>query len=433
MKAVNKDLIIFDPDRHLCFDLDALETYGFARRETSVVDALTVMAAIDYADRIIRRPAYQWRREIHIRVPLYEPDRWYDDTVAQALDEALRLLTGDTWKLEFASRSGTPPPKPQALLELETTDTLKVMAYSDGLDSRAVMALEDASNPGAVLRVRVGNTHRRGERRQGRPTPFTGIPYCVKFDQRPVEPSARSRGFRFAMFAGIAAFLVNVKQAVVPESGQGIFGPALVTTLHGYADYRNHPFFTSKVSKLIKALFSHDLEFVFPRMWSTKGETLLALLQLGDNTPWQDTRSCWQDARWCSLNGKRLQCGVCAACLLRRQSFHQASITEPANTYVCENLGAPKFAQSFPHPFRQTKVLRHYALAAVKQLDRFNMDWLGEGTICTHAANVSLIHSTPLVDVHAQLRSLVHRHTLEWNQFIKAQGPNSFVRQWAGE
>ena len=432
MKCNTSDFLIFEPNRHIKFDLDALETYGFARRETSVVDALTVMAAVDYADRVVRRPAYIWRRDLHIQVPLYEPDRWTDVTVSSAVDDVLRLLTGDNWTFDFIARPGTPPPKPQEPLDLGSTQTRKVMAYSDGLDSRTVVALEDFSSPGAILRVRVGSSAAHGERRHGRPIPFTGIPYSLKLGRRPVESSARSRGFRFAMFAGIAAYLVDAGQAVVPESGQGIFGPVLTATLQGYPDYRNHPMFTVKVAKLIESVFGHKVEYAFPRMWSTKGETLSALRALNPGSTWEGTRSCWQDARWCSIQGKRLQCGVCAACLLRRQSFHSAGIAEPPRTYAFENLRATSFEGAAPTGFRVTKALNHYAIGAVQQLDHFNIDWLGEELISRHAASVALVTSIPFEEVQARLGDLIDRHAKEWTKFVEAQGETSFIRQWVG-
>lgn len=432
MKHDTSEILIFDPDRHIEFDLDALETYGFARRETSVVDALTVTAAVDYADRVVRRPAYAWRRDLHIQVPLYEPDRWMDINVAGNLDDALRLLTGDSWAFDFITRPGAPPPKPQDPLDLGSTQTRKVMAYSDGLDSRAVVALEDISSPGAILRVRVGSRVAHGERQHGRPIPFTGIPYSLKLGRRPVESSARSRGFRFAMFAGIAAYLVDAGQAVVPESGQGIFGPVLTATLQSYPDYRNHPSFTVKAANLIESVFGHKVEYVFPRMWSTKGETLRALSASNLGSTWEGTRSCWQDARWCSVDGKRLQCGVCAACLLRRQSFHSAEVAEPPRTYAFENLKATSFEGAASTGFRVTKALKHYAIGAVQQLDHFSKEWLGDELINRHAANVALVTSIQFEEVQERLGDLIDRHAKEWAMFVEAQGETSFIRQWVG-
>ncbi|MCW5939183.1 MAG: 7-cyano-7-deazaguanine synthase [Fimbriimonadaceae bacterium] len=234
------------------------------------------------------------------------------------------------------------------------------------------------------------------------------------------------------MFGGIAAYLVDARQAVVPESGQGIFGPVLTATLQGYPDYRNHPMFSAKVAKIIESVFGHRVEYVFPRMWSTKGETLRALMALGSASTWEGTRSCWQDSRWCSVNGKRLQCGVCAACLLRRQSFHSAGLKEPVETYAFENLHAMGFPEAAPPGFRVTNALRHYAIGAVQQLDHFNREWLGEASISRHAASVALVTSIPFDEARAQLFDLIDRHAKEWAEFVGSLGETSFIRHWVG-
>ncbi|TIV10694.1 MAG: hypothetical protein E5W00_06550 [Mesorhizobium sp.] len=95
------------------------------------------------------------------------------------------------------------------------------------------------------------------------------------------ETSARSRGFKFALISGIAAYLAGASEIVLPESGQGIFGPALVTSsAQAYPDFRSHPLFTMRMERVLAALLKRPVRFVFPRIWSTKGETLKAYAAL---------------------------------------------------------------------------------------------------------------------------------------------------------
>lgn len=72
------------------------------------------------------------------------------------------------------------------------------------------------------------------------------------------------------------------------------------------------------------------------------------------------------------MDGKKRQCGVCAACLLRRMSVHAAGLKEAPETYVWENLGAASFergaAPSFPKR-RITRAMREYAIAGALHLD----------------------------------------------------------------
>jgi hypothetical protein len=153
--------------------------------------------------------------------------------------------------------------------------TEAVIAYSEGMDSRAVAGLA-----GKTLG---GQTRPRPRRLQGcrqnhfrrSAAPFRESSLQIQEDQN--EPSRIERpdpGLQFALISGLAAYLVDARQILVPESGQGSIGPALVTVSHAYPDYRNHPLFTKRMARFLAALLKNPAEFVFPRLWSTKGETL---------------------------------------------------------------------------------------------------------------------------------------------------------------
>ena len=108
------------------------------------------------------------------------------------------------------------------------------------------------------------------------------IPFKVK-GYRGNESSFRSRGFQFAAVTAIAAQLSNVTRVVVPESGQGALGPVLLPLHNIYADYRNHPTFFRKMERFIKAVLGYRVRFEQPRLWSTKGQTLRAFLNMAES------------------------------------------------------------------------------------------------------------------------------------------------------
>lgn len=422
------EFIDFDPDIHMEVKLDALETYAFARRDSTVLDALTVMAAVDYADLVIGRPAYTWKRELHISIPVYNGDLWNVPDVGAALNDALTFLTGDTWNISFRQRRGVPIKKPQDSLPFEP-EVRRVIAYSNGLDSRAVAGIEDHKNPKSLLRVRVGSGGRQSMKK-GQPIPFTSVPYRVRLDQRRRESSGRSRGFRYAMFGGIAAYLINSNEVVIPESGQGVFGPALTQTLQAYPDYRNHPRSTERISVFLKALFAHEIRFTYPRLFSTKGETLAEYLQFSEASL-SETQSCWRDARWSSVGKKKRQCGVCSACLLRRLSFHSVGLTEEVGTYICDDLTQNTFEACLPTGVRGISSLRDYAIAGVRQLANFTDSYCSEEVIEAHASLMSMELDEPVDDITTGMGRLIQNHTREWEAFIESLGQVSFVRAWA--
>ena len=77
-----------------------------------------------------------------------------------------------------------------------------------------------------------------------------------------------------------------------------------------------------------------------PRLWYTKGQTLQAFLDLPGKREHDltSTRSCWQNRRIVNSGGSKKHCGLCAACLLRRQSLHAAAVTEMPATYLVSDL-----------------------------------------------------------------------------------------------
>ena len=126
-----------------------------------------------------------------------------------------------------------------------------------------------------LIRVRLGTKASDGKALHKLRQPFTSVPYHVRADKGEfVESSARSRGFKFALISGLAAYLTKAGQVIVSESGQGALGPALVPVGQGYEDYRSHPQFTDRMERFLEALLQHKVRFSFTQLWLTKAETL---------------------------------------------------------------------------------------------------------------------------------------------------------------
>jgi hypothetical protein len=236
----------------------------------------------------------------------------------------------------------------------------------------------------------------------------------------------------------LAAYLAKASQIIVSESGQGALGPALVTVGQAYEDYRSHPLFTDRMERFLAALLGHQVRFQFPRLWYTKGETLATFIKECDGgSSWQGTWSCWQQTRQVSVEKKKRQCGICAACMLRRMSVHAAGLIEPEHTYVWEDLGAATFtdgaAASFPRK-KITDKLRQYAIAGSLHLDHLaglqgsaaNLQGL-----TLNAFQLSRSVGLPEADVRAKLDRLLTQHGNEWKGFVHSLGKNSFVADWA--
>jgi 7-cyano-7-deazaguanine synthase in queuosine biosynthesis len=422
-------------DQNIKFSTEILESFSSTNWQTVVYDALVVAAAVEFCDRSLARSAMNWGRRFDVRVPVHDPARWTDRQVTRSLVEALNILTGDDWHFEFRARRMQAAPPAQDRMEFPY-DADAVIAYSEGMDSRAVAGLEGKRLGSRLVRVRVGTKKPDIPKRQRAKLPFAALPYEVKLDGNNAETTARSRGFKFALVAAIGAYLINAPSVIVPESGQGALAPAILPVGQGYADYRNHPVFTALMEKFVSVLLGHQLRYRFPQLWMTKGETLREFI---DNcgpeaSSWASTRSCWQQSRQASVSGTRRQCGICAACMLRRLSVHAAGVREAQDTYVWETLDAPTFEEGANKDFGHiTTALREYALAGVLHLEHFSS--IRESTqydMLRRRATSELVRSlAESPDVVANgLDRLLQQHATEWSAFTDELGEGSFVRRW---
>ena len=420
------------------FNISDLESYCFAAWEPVVYDAMLVAAAVEYADKTQRRPALLWQRDITLRIPVHDVRRWSDSQVTAALCNALVLLTGDRWDVQFYARR-QPETAPRQSHFALPANVKAVIPFSDGLDSCAVAGLMARSLGDTLVRVRLGTKGYDGRAASGRRFPFTSIPYRLRAsDKAFVESSARSRGFKFALISGLAAYLAKADTVIVPESGQGALGPALVTVGQGYEDYRSHPLFTAAMQRFFSALLGHTVRYSFPRLWHTKAETLREFVETSENgNAWSKTWSCWQQNRHVSIDGVKRHCGICAACLLRRLSVHAAGLQEPDAAYVWERLSAAKFREGAAAGFPKKKItgkLREYAIAGVLHLD--HLAGLRASPANAQPLNLSAFQLGRSLgmsqgEARQKLDRLLTQHETEWKAFVGSLGSSSFIAEWA--
>lgn len=414
--------------RHIVLDPERLVSYRLARWEPVIEDALVVCAAVEYCDRRQCRPQAGWGRVFPLRIHVNEPARWMAPAVLHALTAALRCLTGDVWRLEFVQRTSSADNLIQTNFEVPSPESL-LLPYSNGMDSWSVSHLLS----GPVVRVRVGGS--LGRRRQMKIIqPFERVPFRVP-DQDFKERSGRARGFKFAMVSGLAAYLSAAKTVVIPESGQGALGPVLVT--HRYGDYRSHPVFLRKMEGVFCALFSHEIRFEFPRLWSTKGQTLREAVTASGDQTWTETRSCWQKPRQISVGKKQplRQCGYCAACILRRLSVHAALLAEPAESYALEDLSAPSLEAGMARGFDLDRLQgkqQDYAAAGAMHFDHLAALRQSEdqhGALGLAVRELARALGETEAGVAGSMNQMLEQHEDEWRAFLRSLSASSFIRQ----
>jgi hypothetical protein len=423
---------------HLEFSAEELSFFCLVKWEPIVFDALLVAAAVEFCDRSQKQTMHHWARRFNLRVPVHDPKHWNQTNVKKTLRDALSFLTGDHWCIEFTSRKNPHPVPPQSCLEMPG-GSHAIIPFSDGLDSRAVAGLVSKKlGNGNLLRVRLGSKKSEADGLSRYGQQVAAVPYRVHEGDRSFsETSARSRGFKFALISGLAAYLTKASEVIVPESGQGSLGPALAPVGQVYEDYRNHPLFTNLMESFLEALLQYRPRYTFPRLWHTKGETLREfVLECDDGVTWNRTWSCWQSARQASVNGHKRQCGICAACLLRRQSVHAADLIEDKARYVWEDLSAPSFDEGAARTFGGiTNALREYAIAGTLHLDHLATlcsSETGRDAVELCAFQLSKSQNLSEDEIKAKLVRLLGQHEREWRNFMKSLGKQSFVAAWMG-
>lgn len=414
--------------RQIMFNAAVLDTFDVKGCQPLHYDLLVLCAAIEFADRRWKRPQ-GWSRNLHVTMPVIDLSTWQKRVVQRNLRSVLRHLTCDEWSFTFVQATNRSPiGERQGVLDFPTTKTF-VIAYSDGLDSRAVSAL--SGTQAEALCIRVANFR---QRRKHGDSYFTQIPFKV-IGYRANESSFRSRGFQFAAVTAIAAHLAGLTRVVVPESGQGALGPVLLPLHNIYADYRNHPTFFQQMERFIQSVLGHRVRYEHPRLWFTKGQTLRAFLDLSGKTKTDLTsaRSCWQNRRVVNTGGGKKQCGLCAACLLRRLSMHAAGITEERDTYVILNLSASDVHEALSVLPQQSDrdIMIEYGSVGTRHLQQLaDMADLPDSELRVHASEIAAATNSNYEETFEKLRALLVTHAQEWRAFLSAQGEQSFLKSW---
>lgn len=431
-------LVSCEIGKNLKFNTIGLQNYCLANWDARVYDLFVVAAAVEFCDRTKKRHSTRWGRDFELRVPVHDPSHW--KFTSTALCSALYILTGDRWQFEFTTRRTKAPTPPQGHLPMPEVNPCAIVPYSDGLDSFAVAGLMKHEYGNDVLRVRLGLKSLNEGRTRDRPLPFASVPYRVSCEsKRADETSARSRGFKFAVLSGVAAYLSGAQKVVVPDSGQGALGSSLTPVGQAYyEDYRSHPFFTDRMTAFLSALLDYEVRFTYPRLWYTKAETLNEFVaKCPDNQNWTQTRSCWQNQRRVSVFGRKRQCGVCAACMLRRMSIHAAGLRDCRESYVWEDLTATRYEHGAAALYTGCKepkgAMYEYAVAGSLYLGHLAnalQSHLHQASVSRQVFKLSRSLGLPDEEVRTKVHRLIEQHRKEWRNFLRSLGPESFVTRW---
>lgn len=297
-------------------------------------DFLSLSMAVTASDTFVNRDdaADGWARDIQLTVALVDPARWIP--VLPLLTRALNFLSGDVWSIKFVG-GGAPPPvfKVRTRLVIDPKLCDCACLFSGGLDS-AIGVLDllkkgrnpflvshaythDAQRQVKILKMLSGGLVRFGAQANPRGSLEVGN-----------DVQMRTRSFNFLAMGVLAASALvgpgnNRRTLFVPENGLIALNPPLTPRRIGALSTRTtHPHYLDLLQKVFDQVgLLVDIEN--PYASKSKGEMLkdcldqVRLRQIADTTV-----SC---GKW---KRKRIQCGRCVPCLIRRAAYHGAGIKD---------------------------------------------------------------------------------------------------------
>lgn len=304
-------------------------------------DFLTLALAVNAADNVLERALSPdgWTRQIELEVVLYEPEPY--QALTAKIEEALRFLTGDFWRLTFTDGGYAPPrPKVRAIFDADC-----VCLLSGGLDSLvgALDMTEEGRRPLLVSQTAKGDKETQSRFASG----LGGSGRHLQWNQNirtkveDIEGSTRGRSIGFFAFAAVAADQLTTTstelrspiEVFVPENGLiSLNVPLNPGRVGSLSTKTTHPVFMARLQALWDEL-GIPAVLRLPYAAMTKGEMMAgcrAPALLAEVA--SDSTSCGRFVR----NGYK-HCGRCVPCLVRRASFIRANLPDDT-TYKYPSL-----------------------------------------------------------------------------------------------
>lgn len=311
-----------------------------------VSDLLGLAAAVYAIDRLVRRN-YQSAskgpsRVIRVRARVAVPSFWA--TQADLLRELLAVLSGDQWSFEF--EQGIVRQWQSSMLKVQDT----ICLYSGGLDSLAGLAYrlaETSDSITSVTMLHVGRQRERVRRHvEGLNAHFGNRVFPVLVPMALINPprlddqelSQRCRGFIFASLGIGAAAALGASRVEVYENGVGALNVPLMfgMSVGGRTTKGCHPRFMELMGQLGSAVLDRPLAFALPHELRTKAE-LVSVLRTADLQALAvKSFSCIHTSP--RVQGEPKHCGICPACIGRRQAFLAGGVEDDSAGYKTDLL-----------------------------------------------------------------------------------------------
>lgn len=381
-------------------------------------DLARVGTAVYVTDRLMRRPrrSHGTGRQIALRVDVTSPEYWSGH--ADLLTRILGVVSNDVWDLQF--RAGTTEPAQVGLFAADNPAPL-VCLYSGGLDSAAGLLNRLRSGVRSVVTVTV--CHQPGQRRRvlrqletfRRQYSARIIPIFVRTTLRHApalkhqELSQRCRSFLFLAIGGAVAATVGAGDVEIYESGVGVLNlPSMTGMLVGARATRScHPELVRSMIELVSAVAGRPIGFSFPFVQQTKSEVVRAFVEEDLQAVVPLTTSCVHYP--VRIRGSAKQCGLCFACIGRRQALFAANVDDPVSQYQHDLFNADCDVTSMDLESLRADLFQVARLAALSSHEL--PAWFSRHLYGSHVVQMG--------DSAEPWRDLMLRYRAEWLRLIE--------------
>jgi 7-cyano-7-deazaguanine synthase in queuosine biosynthesis len=320
----------------------------FGGLTTLEADLLLIASTIFAVDRCVaRREREDLVRGIELSIPVINIGRL--QPALPLLEELLRTLSNDAWRLTFRQHRG----KPENTLNVQPTSGCTLL-FSGGLDSLAA-AIELGPHVSAIQLVSHTTRNQRTSavqddlvtllktiginppHRKFQVSAISKAPAAhLSFD---AESSQRTRSFLYLTLGALCARRAGHSKIIyIAENGQmAIHLPLTQARIGAFSTHTAHPEVLAKAERFFSGVLNLEVHILNPYVHKTKAEvTRIVREQLAAAIP--ITLSCWRTSR---LTGDATHCGICIPCIIRRIAIESSGAD---STKYERNLFTEQFA-----------------------------------------------------------------------------------------
>lgn len=393
-------------------------------------DLLEIATYVYSADQAIRRGALDvpkfganWRRDIHLHIPVRCLEFWNQPNVLRTLTGLLDFLSDDFYTFTF--HGSTKAPQIQGYLGLADSVAPKakpeqVILFSGGLDSLAGAIEEAVIQKRQIILVNHRSTQKLGgkhrelqqllDKHSGALKPLHMTVRINKSQTLTKDYTQRSRSFLYAAIGATIAEMVGLRSICFYENGVvGLNLPVCAQVVGGRATRTAHPRVLQGFKDLLSLVASAPFEVKNPFVWRTRGEIIKQIIAAGCGELIAPSISC---AHTWEMSKDGTHCGLCSQCIDRRIGIIAAGAEalDPVSQYRSD-------------VFLKSMSKDEDKMMAATYLERANSFERIRSELDLVKAYPAVLEAIPYLDgnpaqVTARILDLYRRHANEVNQAI---------------